>query len=108
MSSIQTTLGALGRRVEYSVTVTGSNNTASNGCNFAVGFNGTTPEQANAPGFLNPGGVTGGKQSVSFTGSKEGLDEKTNHYMTLLARTEAGGTCTVYKDNTFINVYIWQ
>jgi hypothetical protein len=108
MSSIQTTLGALGRRVEYSVSVTAGNNTAANGCSFAVGFNGTTAEQANPPGFLNAAGITGGKSSVSFTGSKEGLDEKTNHYMTLLAKADVGGTCTIYKDQTFINVYIWQ
>jgi hypothetical protein len=108
VSSILTTLGDLGRRVEYNVSVTASNNTAANGCTFAVGFNGIVAEQANPPGFVNPAGITGGKTNIAFSGSKESLSETTNHYMTLLAKAETGGTCTVYKDNTFITVYIWQ
>lgn len=99
-------LGDQGRRVRYTATVGAGNGTASDGCEFAVGFDGITPEPE-TPGFVNPAGVTGGRQTVSVSGNKAGLTE-TNHYVTLLARAVTGGTCTIYSGSTNLAAWIWQ
>lgn len=104
------TLGDNGDSVRYSANITASNNTSSDGCEFAVAFDGTTAEQASPPGFTNPAGENSYKQNVNVSGLKTGLSELTNnpHYMTLLARATGGGTCTVYSTGTTINVYVRQ
>jgi len=99
-------LGDTGRRVRYSATVGVGNGTASDGCEFAVAFDGTTAE-AEVAGFVNPAGVTGGRQTVTVTGAKVGLTEN-NHYITLLARAVTGGTCTIYAASTTLTAMVWQ
>lgn len=99
-------MGDQGRRVRYAAAIGAGNGTASDGCEFAVAFDGTTPE-AEVSGFVNPAGVSGGRQTVSIHGQKAGLTE-TNHYITLLVRAVTGGTCTVNAATTTLNAYVWQ
>jgi hypothetical protein len=106
VSAQAASLGDLGRRVRYEATIGAGNGTASDGCEFAVAFDGTTAE-AEVAGFVNPSGVSGGRQAVSLGGQKSGLTEA-SHYITLLARAVTGGTCTVNAATTQLTAYIWQ
>lgn len=102
------TLGDLGRRVRYEPQITVSNDTAGGGCQVAVGFDGTTPEQEIGQ-MVNPGGVTNIPITLTLSGSKSGLTEGANpHFATILVRTNGTGTCKLWKDYTFNTVYIWQ
>lgn len=99
--------GDTGRRVRYAATVGAANNTAGDGCEFAIAFDSITAEETAPPGFVNPAGVVGGMQTVTVTGSKSGLTNNT-HTGRLLFRAKTGGTCTVFSANTEAVFWILQ
>ena len=105
-SAKATSLGDTGRRVRFVANIGAGNGTAGSGCKFTVGFDSATAETEIA-GFVNPSGVSGGRQTVTVTGTKIGLTE-TNHYVTLLARSVTGGTCTINAATTQLSAFVWQ
>lgn len=102
-----TSLGDLGRRVRYTATVRSSNNTALDGCEYAIGFDGTTAEESSPPGFTNPTGITDGQHTITVAGNKSGLSIGL-HNARLLHRAVTGGTCTTYATGTTVMFWIWQ
>ncbi|HET8744317.1 MAG TPA: phage tail fiber protein [Ramlibacter sp.] len=100
-------LGDTGRTVRYIANIGAANNTAANGCEFAIGFDGITPEESTPPGFVNPAGVTGGRQTVTVSGAKSGLTNAA-HDMRLLMRAVTGGTCTAFAGSTTVQAWIPQ
>lgn len=98
-------LGDIGRGVRYTLTVTLSNNTANDGCEIAVGFDGVTAEPE-VGRFMNGANVEGAK-SVTITGIKTGLTES-NHTISALIRAVTGGTCTAASASSNLTAFIWQ
>jgi hypothetical protein len=104
-------LGSTGRAITYRVSVGAANGTAANGCEFAVSFDNAAAEPIVA-GFVNPTGVSGGRQTVAFAGVKDSTtlteDTQGNHFVTLHGRAVTGGTCTVFAASTFVVSVHWQ
>ncbi len=105
-NSYASSLGDSPRPVRYTATITSSNDTGGGGCEYAVAFDGTTPETELAR-FTNPTAVTTGQHTLTISGAKLGLTE-TNHFITLLVRNKTGGICTTYADSTFLTAFPWQ
>lgn len=100
-------LGDTGRPVRWQVSATVSNNTAGGGCQLNVNFNGGANEVTAPPVMVNPSGVSGGKTTITFSGTKTGLAPGA-HTLRLMGKAVSAGTCTVYKDNTRISAWVMQ
>lgn len=105
--TVNAAMGDTGRRVTVVASISAGNNTAGDGCEYAIGFDGTTAE-SEVTGFVNPSGVSGGRQNVTITATKYGLSETGTHTVSLLVRAVTGGTCTTYSASSYLSVLIWQ
>jgi hypothetical protein len=102
-------LGDTGRGVRWTATVSASNNTNGDGCQFGVSFDGGAVE-TQVGKFINPAGTNGAQYPITFSGNKLGLTELTNnpHYITIFGNAVTGGTCTVDSTATSVTAFPWQ
>jgi hypothetical protein len=109
VSATATGLGDTGRRVRYAPTITLSNDTAGGGCIASYAFDGVVNEPEVVQMVNQAGGAdVNVPHTLTFSGTKSGLSEFTNHYGTLLVKTNGIGTCKVWKDYTFNTLFTWQ
>lgn len=106
-SAIGKGYGDTGRGVRWSLTITMSNGTASDGCEAGVGFDGSTTAEPTIGRIMNGANVEGAK-SITITGIKTGLSETVTHTVTPLIRAVTGGTCTVTAATTSMSAFVWQ